>query len=241
MKPFLAFLETFLVLVAAGLLSALLVAAAGITYWVVIENQPLAELGWPGPSSFTAGMLAAVLSIQAVIFGAAAFLMTRWRIRPGNPSSRSSPARSVALGLLAGGAAVLVTIVVSTLMSLAGYEVSEQPWVMALVESSPKSFLFLTPWIVIVAPVAEELFFRGYVFRFLSQQAGAGLGYAASSLMFAVIHFHLPLLGFYLLYGLILAYVYQRTSRLLAPIVAHVTINLVGVSSLLLSGVQIPD
>ena len=42
----------------------------------------------------------------------------------------------------------------------------------------------LAPWIVIAAPLAEEVFFRGYLFRFVGQGAGRPAGYLASSLLF---------------------------------------------------------
>ena len=80
----------------------------------------------------------------------------------------------------------------------------------------------------LLAPFAEEAFFRGYALRFLVTRGGAWLGVAVSSVLFAVVHFHLPLFPVYLAYGVLFAWLYRRTSRLTTPVIAHVTVNLVG-------------
>jgi membrane protease YdiL (CAAX protease family) len=85
--------------------------------------------------------------------------------------------------------------------------------------------LRLAPWIVLIVPVSEELFFRLYVFRFIARHVGFPAGLITSSLLFALIHFKSSGLLIYLGIGCILAWVYQRTGRIVAPIVGHMTLN----------------
>jgi membrane protease YdiL (CAAX protease family) len=91
---------------------------------------------------------------------------------------------------------------------------------------------------VVIAPFAEEAFFRGYIFRFVTQRGGIVLGILVSSLLFALVHFHPPLLAIYILYGILFAWLYHWTGRLLAPVTAHVTVNLVGVVVLGMTAAQ---
>jgi membrane protease YdiL (CAAX protease family) len=78
---------------------------------------------------------------------------------------------------------------------------------------------------VLIAPISEEVFFRLYVFRFIAAQAGYPAGLVVSSLMFALIHFNVSGLLIYLGIGCVLAWVYHRTGRIVAPIVGHATLN----------------
>ena len=38
--------------------------------------------------------------------------------------------------------------------------------------ADPEALLKLAPWIVVTMPIAEEVFFRGYLYRFVAQRAG---------------------------------------------------------------------
>ena len=243
MKIFLAVLEVFLSLILAMLLSTTLFLGG---YWITVAERPLGEafssMGIPGvpgasgeeaPADIDPGVVAAALSFQALGFGGLGLLMRWWRTRSPESSSSASFLGASVHGLLAGGVAIATTLVMTVLMRLLGIEVSEQAWVISLTRN-PEGLLSLAPWIVVVAPVSEELFFRGYVFRFLHQRAGPAVAYGVSSLTFALIHFHPPAFPVYVLYGLLFAYLYRRTSNLLAPVLAHATVNLVGLAALLL-------
>lgn len=90
---------------------------------------------------------------------------------------------------------------------------------------------------VVVAPVAEELFFRGYVhgvFRFRFP------GHAVfwSSALFAFVHFYVIHLIPVFLIGVILAVLYERRGSLVAPIVAHAFSNLVVTASMIVQGIS---
>ncbi len=79
--------------------------------------------------------------------------------------------------------------------------------------------------VAVIAPVAEELLFRGVLLRGLSRQLGPWVGISASALLFAATHFQLVQFPALLLVGLTLAWLADRTGGLAAPIWAHVGFN----------------
>lgn len=87
-----------------------------------------------------------------------------------------------------------------------------------------------------VAPVVEELFFRGYVFNAYLAAKGPRTAYLASATLFGIVHGHATLFPAIFLGGLVLAYVYRRSGTIVAPIVAHVLNNGIAFGSLLLAG-----
>ena len=88
---------------------------------------------------------------------------------------------------------------------------------------------------IVMAPVAEELFFRGLAFRAWSREYGAGPALVGSSVLFGLVHFgltpldgfvaELPRLAILAAGGLVLGLLALRTGSLTAPIAAHATMN----------------
>lgn len=80
---------------------------------------------------------------------------------------------------------------------------------------------------VVVAPLAEEFLFRGYLYGTASRYVGSRWAILASSLLFAAIHAHLPaFLGLFVL-SLALNLVYARTQSIWAPVLMHSAFNTV--------------
>jgi membrane protease YdiL (CAAX protease family) len=89
---------------------------------------------------------------------------------------------------------------------------------------------------VLVAPVAEELYFRGILFRSLRDRHGFWLGAIVSGLIFGAVHYvPAPWQDFMLLQsimvftGIALAWIYERRGNLVADIAAHMAFNAIGV------------
>jgi len=78
----------------------------------------------------------------------------------------------------------------------------------------------------LIVPVAEELFFRGYLLHALQRDGRLRAG-VVTALCFALVHMHgAANLGAYALLGLLLALITFRTGSLLAPILVHACYNL---------------
>ena len=89
---------------------------------------------------------------------------------------------------------------------------------------------------VFVAPVAEELFFRGILFRSLRDRRGFWLGALVSGLIFGLAHYEAAawqdtvlLQSIMVFTGVALAYIYERRGNLIANVTAHMVFNVVGV------------
>jgi membrane protease YdiL (CAAX protease family) len=172
-----------------------------------------------------------LLAVQAAVFTLlGAMLMRRgwpWRARP-EPPPAAPPSTSLLvaglLGLAGGIAAVLLSGIGALILAALGLPVEEQAWVEELLRQ-PRALLRLAPWIVLVVPASEEVFFRGYVFRFVRDRLGLGAGLACSSTVFAAVHLNPPGFALYLIVALVFAWVYQRCGRLAAPILAHAVLN----------------
>lgn len=90
---------------------------------------------------------------------------------------------------------------------------------------------------LVVAPIHEELFFRGVLHRSLADRYGFVAGALGSGVAFGLIHY-IPgpwydsalLMAVMVVTGFALAYVYERRGNLLASIVAHSTFNAIGLA-----------
>ncbi|MFS8543649.1 MAG: CPBP family intramembrane metalloprotease [Limnochordales bacterium] len=84
---------------------------------------------------------------------------------------------------------------------------------------------------VVMAPVSEEIFFRGYVHGVLRARLGAGAAYVSAA-AFAAAHMYLVHFLPLFLMGILLARLYERGGTLVAPVLAHAVVNLVVALSL---------
>jgi membrane protease YdiL (CAAX protease family) len=97
-------------------------------------------------------------------------------------------------------------------------------------QAAERALTLIDPWlavlaIVILAPIAEELFFRGVIFNVFLREGGRRWAFIGSSALFAIIHLSLVALIPIFVLGLALAWVYERTGNLLAPITMHLVVN----------------
>ncbi|MGE5459492.1 MAG: lysostaphin resistance A-like protein [Solirubrobacterales bacterium] len=90
---------------------------------------------------------------------------------------------------------------------------------------------------IALAPLGEELFFRGVLFRAIRDRYGFPAGALGSAVAFGSIHYipgpaldSLLLMTVMVFTGLGLAYIYERRGSIVAPIAAHVTFNAIGLA-----------
>lgn len=85
----------------------------------------------------------------------------------------------------------------------------------------------------VVAPFAEETYFRGFLFGWLRGRVPLWLAVVISSLLFTMAHAELALLLPTFTLGCLLALVYQRSGSLYPGMIIHAVFNLVGVTLIL--------
>ena len=81
---------------------------------------------------------------------------------------------------------------------------------------------------VLVAPVMEEVFFRGFLVGALSRAWSAPIALFSSSAVFAALHFDVGSMIPFALIGLVFGALYLRTKSVAAPVIAHLGFNVVG-------------
>jgi membrane protease YdiL (CAAX protease family) len=101
-----------------------------------------------------------------------------------------------------------------------------QPWIAAL----------LVVIVTVLAPVGEELFFRGVIFGSARAAGFTSVGVLISAVFFSLVHLNLLLTPFYATFAIVMCFLYARTRTLAAPIAAHMTLNGVACLVLLLAG-----
>ena len=142
------------------------------------------------------------------------------------------------IGLRAVGAAVLGWLVVFGAQIVLGILVAalfgpgalpERGGLPRDIAEAPPSSLVLGA--VVVAPVAEELFFRGLLLQGLARSYGPRIGLAGSALVFGLFHFSgpsiqtvLPMLSAVVV-GLVLGWLFARTGNLTVPVLTHTLVN----------------
>lgn len=99
-------------------------------------------------------------------------------------------------------------------------------------EVPPWQYFLAAVLAAVVAPIVEEIYFRGWVFRALWERYGPWAAYLGSSALFAAVHFNVQALLPILAMGLYLAYLYQRTGSIIPGIVAHACNNALAFAAL---------
>ncbi len=146
------------------------------------------------------------------------------------------PGRAAVLGLVSGVAAWIGS---TAIIVIAGW-VLEQIGLPPEPGTAELAIEQVDPWlivlaVVVLAPIAEEVFFRGVVFNAWRRERGPVFAYVGSSALFAAIHLSLVSLVPIFVLGLALAWVYERSGySLLAPMVLHATVNGISVGLALL-------
>jgi hypothetical protein len=204
--------------------------------------QPSAAGGGPGT-----GTIIALLAVQtAFLFAVLYAVAVQWRgvtwAELGFVEiSRRWVWRSVAIAL---AAFPLVSFVSWVQMQLMGRPI-ENPQMDLLVPSSFQwpSYLGMLLVAGVLAPIVEELAFRGLLYRWLRERLGIWIAAVGSAVAFSVMHGIPGLIPAIAVLGLILAWIYEITGTIWAPIVVHGAYNAIVTTILYTAvsqGVQMP-
>lgn len=166
------------------------------------------------------------------------------RLRPAAATRSSRPDRWFSAGLGAAGALAALPIVAGVYhlwaAFLGWFGIPPQP--QELVEQfaaiqSDWVRLAAVAFVVLAAPIGEEAFFRGFLYRYLrGVRPGRWAAAAASAALFASAHGNLDSLAPLLVLGLLLCLAYELTGNLATPVAMHATFNLNTAVVLLLGG-----
>ena len=117
----------------------------------------------------------------------------------------------------------MINMVYAAILAVFGLEI--QPDVIGPLFAEGEIPFLLVFGAVIVAPVVEEIFFRGFVFPGLRNKWGWKVALVGSAALFALVHIiptsYLPIF----LLGAIFAYLYQISGSIWPGILLHTTVN----------------
>jgi len=158
--------------------------------------------------------------------------------------NRNNTGRCLLLGLVTGLGLVLISMVLalltSQLIQSLGDQAEPQKLVTLIAEESAKqenigTLIFFVVMAVVVAPIAEEILFRGILYPAIKQIGYPRLAAIGTALLFAL--FHVNLLTFASLTAVALALIalYEFTDNLLAPIIAHAIFNISNVAMIFMA------
>lgn len=121
----------------------------------------------------------------------------------------------------------LTSLLSSLALKAAGIDAGKQELVDLLLRSkSPLLIAGMAVLAVVFAPIIEETVFRAGVFRYLRTRIPRTAAFLLSAVFFSALHNNLAAFVPLVVFGLILAYVYERTGRLAICVFAHAFFNL---------------
>ncbi|MBH0231539.1 CPBP family intramembrane metalloprotease [Halobacillus yeomjeoni] len=95
---------------------------------------------------------------------------------------------------------------------------------MNLMEIARESPLFiLLP--VVFAPITEEIIFRKVIFGSIYERTNFWVAVLVSALVFGAFHFDFKHMLVYFSMGVVFAFLYVKTKRIITPIIAHMAMN----------------
>lgn len=211
------------------------VAAAGI---VVVARAIVRDGGDPRV------VVAAALIVLTVAHVALAIRFAGGRARiSARDLGLVRPPLARALGPMLGVGVVVLALSVAWVAALGLDDGADTVTDRLAADSSPLQAFLVVVLVTVATPLGEELFFRGYVFRSLSNWRGAGLGAITSSAVFAATHVGWTPAAFVVpaaLFGLGQCLLYHRTGSLYPALALHAILNTVGVGPALGWTWQVP-
>jgi len=192
---------------------------------LVVVGVALAGVTRPTGASLVAVQL---LAQSIVLAGVFAWLSGRGRLSWRLLGSVRPAARHVAQGL---GAGVVGLALTSGVLLVAGLFVELEPVDQQLLTEALGGGAALgmaAVAAVVMAPLLEEVVFRGILFQALGRRLGVLPGALLSGVLFAVVHLEVSGPAYQLalaLLGTWFALAFNRTRSLVVPVVAHATFN----------------
>lgn len=186
-----------------------------------VVDAALPRLGW----STDTGSAVALVVASAIVF-TLAMRFTHTSLRELLHPSRSSPAATATL--LVPAVLTLVPAVVLAVTVLTDWLVAIAPlsaWEEDLFESMTGDTLAAVLLVCVLAPVTEEMLFRGLILRGFLARYPRWPAIVASAVLFGASHLNLYQFAAALLLGLLLGWLYERSRSLIPCIALHAAYN----------------
>ncbi|MEX0625726.1 MAG: CPBP family intramembrane glutamic endopeptidase [Chloroflexota bacterium] len=213
-------------LLLAAILGTILALGAGRTVLALFDGGELS----------VGGSLLLLTSTQIGLLAVSGLLVVAPRALAGvRLVGRTGVGRSLLIGL---GAAIPAWIAATLLGALAAVALeaiglSEQPGPLdTFLERGDPTVILVA--FLLVAPAAEEIFFRGVVYNAWERERGPWVAVVGSAALFAVIHSSIFALVPIFALGVALALLYRSTRSLAATIAMHAGFNAISVAIALL-------
>jgi membrane protease YdiL (CAAX protease family) len=204
--------------------------------------QKLGVAGFRHDGDF-GNVLLGTLSFQGAAWVLMLFFLRQhqvgWRDAFGFHGNKIAPALAMALVVVVVILPIAFALEYASTFMLTkiGRSPEDQAAVILLVNAKPCwARAYLGFFAVVLAPVAEEFFFRGMLFPFVKQRGWPRLAWFGVSALFALIHFDADIFAPLFVFALALTWLYERTNNLLAPIAAHALFNAVNLAVLCFQG-----
>jgi membrane protease YdiL (CAAX protease family) len=202
-------------------LTGLLVGIVGV---VVASGLVAIPFAVAGADLDSGGFIIVGTIVQDLVMIAAAYFLTA---DLGSPTPRTfglRPFRSSALGWVF---AAFVAYLTLTAIYTALVDPPSEQLPSGLENTAQDLLLAIATGVLLiaVAPFAEELFFRGFLYQAFRNSFGVWPGAVLSALIFGAIHFEFFKLVQLAILGVILALLFEKTKSLWPPIMLHAVNN----------------
>ena len=143
---------------------------------------------------------------------------------------RNARARAVALGIIA----ILIFLPLASVLQHFSFNALEHLGIKPIAQEAVQALrnarhgpglLVFALVTVVIAPLGEELLFRGVLYPAIKSAGFPKLAWWGTSILFAAIHFNRSIFLPLLLLSLLLVWLYERTDNLIAPLSAHALFN----------------
>jgi uncharacterized protein len=198
--------------------------------WLASKTSPK----FPIATTLSTGhIIAAVISFQGMTLILAHFLLRRYHVRWAEAFGLTENVQNALLiGLMFGMIAVPVggglQVLSGSLMNLLHIPPQEQQAVQALRGISGWcNRIALGVAAILLAPLGEEVLFRGILYPAIKQIGYPRLALISTSIAFGLIHMNMATFIPLTVLALAFVWLYEKTGNLLAPIVAHSVFNLI--------------
>lgn len=201
--------------------------ATGMLLQLAVMSEGMADTG--------SGRVVAQI-IHVIFFNLGGFLCVAWMLKRegiGWSEGFGLNKNMVSSAMLGGGVTLIVAPIVMGFQGVMARLLTpknETPQVQEVVRVIEQTvqmdhLVFYGFMAIVMAPVIEELLFRGVFYPTIKSRGYPRVALWGTSVMFALVHYNLLTFLPLTLLALILAWLYERTGNLLAPIMAHSCFN----------------